>query len=338
MRVESLHSLRIYQDCPQAYDYRYRQKIEVPIKSSHFRMGSFVDFHLSTALERGSISFEENMPLEHSKTLWEDTPDCADADWETSKQIATRVLRFIRDLKWTTCYTQDLWPDVPSNRPCVQMDIHAEGIHGIIDWLAYDQNKNLCVVDFKVSKTQPDPFATLDYDRQLGFYAWLLRKNTIHQPIRLYQLQILGCVPRAPRLVKHAKSTQKNPRFRPETGKILTTWEIWEAAALKCGVNPDLDEYKEHRKYLENITWQCLVHCYCPEEVQDRISENERLIMERIQTCPPTRNIRNFKGGPCNPCSPISKRCQVFDVCMSDLAGIPRSSGVPISGELYDNE
>lgn len=336
MRIESLNSLKIYQDCPQAYDYKYRQKIEPPVKSSHFRMGSFVDFHLSTALKGDLVSFEETLPKEFDETLWEDNPDIAGADWDVSKQIATRVLRFIRDLKWETCNIQDLWPHNPSSGRCVQLDLHAENMHGIIDWIAYDENKNLCLVDFKVSKVQPDPFTSLDYDRQLGFYAWLLRKNNVQPPIKLFQLQILGCIPRSPKLVKHAKSTQKNPRFRPETGKILTTWEIWEAAALKCGVDPD--EYLEQRSYLNNITWQCLVHCYCPEEIQDRIAANEILCKERIELVPPTRNMRTFKGGPCNPYSPINKRCPVFDVCMADLAGIPRTMDVIASGDSYANQ
>lgn len=320
MRVESLTSLRVYQDCPQAYEYKYRQEITPPIKSAHFRKGTFVDTLLQKAL-RGDTSWaESDIPAELAKTTWSDDFDVDPYDdWKVAISITKRVLSFLKMKDWQTCTTKDLWETAMDAQPCVQVELFAEGLHGFVDWIAKDPQGRICLVDFKVSRKQPSPSASIDYDRQLGLYAWLLRKNQVRAPLYLYQLQIFGETPQKPRLVRHKNSTKDCPRMRPETGRIPTTWELWKEVAQECGEDPDCEDYVKVKKYCEEIVWQNFVPCFCPEDVQDQIAENELLWKQKAQNQLSLRNLRNYIGGPCHEQTPPSRRCPFLEPCYADL-------------------
>jgi len=174
-RCESLSSIRTYQDCPRAYYYKYIEKIKNPVKSSHFRLGSYVDYCLSYALKH-NFQIPQELSDELPAVQWSDGLSVCEFDWPASQQIAKRVLLFIQQSGWTTL----------GNSACsIQADLISvtEEIRGIADWLARDPQGNLCIVDFKVSKTPPSPTACLDFDQQLGVYAHILRSHDCYEMI-----------------------------------------------------------------------------------------------------------------------------------------------------------
>lgn len=321
MRVESLSSLQVFKDCPRAYHYQYREQIEPAYQSSHMRRGSYVDKILSTALQENNFPVNDLSFLTMPETKWEDSPENAAEDWIVSLSIARRVFNFIRDQGWTTCTYKELGLVSQEIEQCVQVRLAAQGMQGIIDWIARDRKGRICLVDFKVSKIRPVLNETMIDDRQLGFYGWLLRQQGFQNPFRLYQLRIFGECPQTPKIVKHKNSTKKNPRCRPETGKLNTTWEMWKNVALDCDEDPDAEDYTELRQYLEALTWQCFVACLCPEEDQDRIAKEELLWKQQIENSPALRNYRTYRNSPCNMFSSSSQRCKFIEPCLSELQG-----------------
>ena len=319
-RCESLSSIRTYQDCPRAYYYKYVEKLKNPIQSSHFRRGSYVDYCLSYAL-RNNDRLPEVPSDELQQICWSDGTEVCNVDWQECSKIARRVLAFIRGLGWRTLDENPL--------KYVQTDLMSpdEAIHGIADWLARDPQGNLCLVDFKVSKVQPSPQTCLDFDQQLGIYAYLWNQLAYDEPLHLYQLRIFGRVPAIPKIVKHKNSTKKFPRHKPESGKIITTWEIWSQVARGCGENPESLDYLEQRNYLDNIVWQCFVPVFCPEPVQDELALNLYGWIDKIDRYDARfelRNLRNYVNGPCNSDTSITQRCPFIEPCRADLLQISR--------------
>lgn len=264
------------------------------------------------------------MPSDFLQVEWEDGTNASLLEWEESKTIAQRVLDFLFLHHWRTACT-----------PGVQLDcsMHDRRLHGIVDWLARDPEGALCLVDFKVSKAPPTFDTCVDFDQQLGFYAWLLRQRFFDEPLHLYQLRILGKNPQMPSIVKHQLSRKGLPRRRPEMGKILTTWELWSNMAIECGEDPYNDEYAEQRNYLDNIAWQTFTPVFCPEDVQDAHANNLLAWKEKIDSQSLAemglRNFRNYPTGPCNSSSPFSRRCQFIEPCQTDLLTIPRPTWAP---------
>lgn len=318
MRVESLSSLQVYQDCPKAYEYKYKEKLEYPLKPAKFRMGLFVDRLLSKMLELKleelSISQIQALWGDLREILWEDGDILTESAWIEAVSVAHRTRKFISSLGWKTFYL--------AGKPCVQVALQREHLRGIVDWIAEDKLGNLCIVDFKVVQTRQNPNTRLDYDKQLSFYAWLLRDKVQDRPIHMYQIRALGKSPVAPKKVLCSKSKKT---YRPSNQKILTTWELWSRVAKSCGIDPDSESCEDTRIYLQSIVWDTLHRNFCPEEVQEVIADLNQGWQKTIyQEKNYYRNLRNYNLGPCNIQSIDRVKCPFVRPCFADLGGTPR--------------
>ena len=177
-------------------------------------------------------------------------------------------------------------------------------VHGTVDLVARDkQTGSLWVIDHK-TREQLQAEQWVDFDLQLAMYQWMLQKSGI-PVVGSIQYQIRSAVPREPNVNKNGSMSR---------AAIATTWDIYRAALIREGLDPD--EYGDMKEKLEAQKWHEFSKTYRSAETLEFIVEDQaRANCRDMFTKGHMRRVWRALG------SISCRSCRMIDFCRAELHG-----------------
>lgn len=247
--VLSQSKINAFRRCGYAYDLCFNQELVPRVDRPAPALGNAVHAGNASALKGGSISvavgkwYEETMEALHK--LFEPTAEEIAMYMQARDlaiQISERTIKKFHEDGWTLVTHKGVPViEYAFNGP---LNIgHWKFFRGTLDLVARDRNGMVWLVDWKVrSSFQPDEKE--EHNLQMASYQYLLQEEGL-EAVGSISWQIANHVPRPPELLKDGKRFSK--------ALIRSTWEVYEAAVLAAGFNPN--DYLEMRDKLATVEW-----------------------------------------------------------------------------------
>lgn len=305
--------------CGKAYDYQYNQSLIPVINTPTPYRGTLVHFGLNWCLRFQHYGKPWHAAREASelaiRMMWERWAnkekvknflmfdDTLRQDAENLRDeaicIADRVIqRYQLDQGGWKTFT------LPDGTPCIEKDFEFDGFTCRPDWVAYDPDGKLWLLDFKLHN-QLQPVEYEEWNLQAGCYQHVLKQHGI-QVLGSCAFQIRAAVPKIPAL---NKTVGKDGSRTMSRSSIATDWNTYKSELIRQGLDPD--DYMDMRNKLQDFE-RLSFHRRTDTEAENIYREvNTLLSFQKLEIVPIFRSLKPIN---CN-------RCDYKDFCLEELRG-----------------